>query len=121
MTLDDIATQLVEGCRNGTDTENLGKLYAQHAVSVEPKDYGNGRVTEGREGIRAKHDWFAGAFDVIEQTVVGPFLHGDDKFAVIFDVDAKDKETGEMMPVKEIGVYHVEHGKIVREEFFERA
>ena len=121
MTLIEIATQRVAGCRDGTDTENLGNLYAEHAVSVEPKDYGNGRVTEGLEGICAKHDWFAGAFDVVEQTVVGPFLHGDDKFAVMFDVDAKDKDTGEMMLVKEIGVYHVEDGKIVREEFFERA
>jgi ketosteroid isomerase-like protein len=47
-----------------------------------------------------------------------PFLHGDDRFAVIFDIDATEKATGQRMPMREVAVYHVADGRIVREEFF---
>ncbi|QFU08373.1 SnoaL-like domain protein [Rhodobacteraceae bacterium THAF1] len=118
MTLQDIATQLVEGCRTGAETENLSKLYAQDAVSVEATDYGTGRETHGLEGIRGKHAWWEQTFETLEQVVSDPFLHGEDRFAVTFDVKAKNKEDGSIMPVKEVAVYHVADGKIVREEFF---
>ena len=45
-------------------------------------------------------------------------LHGDDRFAVIFDVAAREKASGKEMVMKEVAIYHVADGKIVREEFF---
>ena len=119
MALKDIADALVAGCRSGTEAANLDVLYDRHAISVEALEHGNGRVTEGLEGIRGKHVWFEQAFEVLEQTVSDPFLHGDDRFAVIFDVTAKNRETKEVAPMKEIAIYHVADGKIFKEEFFQ--
>jgi len=51
-------------------------------------------------------------------SVEGPFVHGSDRFSVIFDLDVTTKETGERMQMREIGTYYVnETGKITREEF----
>ena len=48
----------------------------------------------------------------------GPFLFGDDQFSLVFDMDVTNKETGERMRAKEVGIYTVKDGKIAREEFF---
>lgn len=118
MTLNEIAAQLVDGCRNGKDAENLGKLYAEDAVSVEAMDHGMGREAVGMAALKGKHEWWDNAFEVLEANVSDPFPHGDDRFAVVFEVKAKNKENGEVSDMKEVAVYHVADGKIVREEFF---
>ena len=120
MDLKEIAKELVAGCRAGAARirENLDRLYAEDAVSVEAADMsGNGRETHGRAGIHGKHDWWDGAMEEHATEVVGPFYHGEDQFSVLFDVDATDRNTGQRFQMKEIGVYHVSDGRIVREEF----
>jgi ketosteroid isomerase-like protein len=118
MTLKEIADELVAGCREERTRENLDKLYAADAVSVEPTDMGGGRETVGLAAIHGKHDWWEANFDVPSLTVGGPFLHGDDRFAVIFEMETVSKATGDRRKDREVGVYHVKDGKIVREEFF---
>ncbi|TMV08895.1 nuclear transport factor 2 family protein [Ruegeria sediminis] len=119
MNLKEIAEELVAGCREDRAKENLNKLYAPDAVSVEAADMpGMGRETHGVDGIRGKHDWWEGAHEVSGASVSDPFLHGEDRFAVIFEVQGKVKDSGESFDMREVGVYHVANGKIVREEFF---
>ena len=118
MTLKAIADELVAGCREDRARENLDKLYAPDAVSVEPTYMGGGRETVGLAGIHGKHDWWEATFEVPALTVEGPFLHGDDRFAVIFEMETVNKASGERGTAREVGVYHVRDGKIVREEFF---
>jgi ketosteroid isomerase-like protein len=118
MTLKEIANELVAGCRENRTRENLDKLYAPDAVSVEAMDMGGGATTTGLAGIHGKHDWWEATFDVPSLTVEGPLLHGDDRFAVIFDMETVNKANGERRKDREVGVYHVKDGKIVREEFF---
>lgn len=118
MTLQEIAHELVAGCREDRTRENLDRLYAADAVSVEAMDMGGGRETHGLPGIHGKHDWWEGAFITHGVTVEGPFLHGDDRFSVIFGMDTTSKATGERTQGREVAVYHVKGGKIVREEFF---
>ncbi len=118
MTLMEIANELVAGCREGREAQNLEKLYAEDAASVEAMDNGNGRVVRGLDAIRGKHIWWAENFEVQGGEVTGPFPHGDDRFAVIFDMTARNKSTGEVSSMKEVAVYHVADGRIVREEFF---
>ncbi|APX11742.1 nuclear transport factor 2 family protein [Tateyamaria omphalii] len=118
MSLNDIAKELVAGCREGRETENLDKIYAADAVSVEAMDMGQGRECHGLEGIKGKHAWWDSTFEVIEADVSDPMPHGDDRFAVTFAVKAKNKETGEVTDMNEVAVYHVAGGKITREEFF---
>lgn len=116
MTLTDIAAALVDGCRAGTEEANLDRLYAPDAVSVEARDNGNGRVAEGLDAIRAKHAWWAENAEVHAAEVEGPFPDGDDRFAVIFRMDAT--LFGERSQMAEVAVYTVAGGRIVREEFF---
>jgi ketosteroid isomerase-like protein len=118
MELREIAEELVAGVREGRDEENLGKLYADDAVSVEATDGGGGREARGLEAIRAKHAWWNETFVVHDAQAEGPFLHGDDRFAVIFTVEAEHRASGERNPMREVGIYHVADGRIVREEFF---
>lgn len=118
MSIKDIAEDLVAGCRNNTARANLDKLYAADAVSVEAADMGNGREAAGLEAIKAKHDWWESSMEVVEGDVAGPMLHGDDRFAVIFRMTAREKATGKTSEMEEVGIYHVKDGKIVREEFF---
>lgn len=118
MDLKAIADELVAGCREDRTRENLDRLYAPDAVSVEAMDMGGGRETVGLAGIHGKHDWWDTNFTVHGLTVEGPFLHGDDRFAVIFGMDTTEKATGKRSQGREVGIYHVKNGKIAREEFF---
>lgn len=115
-----VGEQLVANCRGGNEAEGLKTLYADDAVSAEAVAMPGspGREASGLDAIQAKHEWWFGAHEVHSQKVEGPFYHGDDRFGVIFDLDVTTKESGERMQMREMGVYTVADGKIVREEFF---
>jgi hypothetical protein len=115
------AERLVAHCRNGTEMQGLEELYDPAAVSVEamPMPGTGSAEVSGVEGIKGKHQWWNANFTVNEQKVEGPFPHGDDRFAVIFEMDITNKESGERNRMREVAVYTVDGGgKIVREEFF---
>ncbi len=118
MTLMDIANELVAGCREGREEANLTKLYSDDAVSVEAVDQGMGREAHGLDAIRAKHEWWAANAEMTGGSVSDPMPHGEDRFAVIFNAQGKMKESGESFDMNEVAIYHVDGGKIVREEFF---
>jgi hypothetical protein len=115
------ADRLVAHCRADTTEQGLDELYDRDAVSIEagPQPDGSSAETRGVEGIRAKHQWWSSAMEVHALVADGPYLHGDDRFAVIFEFDATERKTGRRVQMKEVGVYTVnDAGKIVREEFF---
>lgn len=118
MTLEEIAAELVAGVQENRAKENLETLYAPDAVSVEAIDMGQGREAKGLDAIRAKHDWWEGAMEMLEASHDGPFLHGPDRFAVYFKMKTREIATGKEHAMSEVGVYTVAGGKIVREEFF---
>jgi ketosteroid isomerase-like protein len=118
MDMKEIGTALVAGCNAGQAKANLRVLYAPDAQSVEAMDMGNGTTVTGIAAIEGKHDWWENAHDVHVSTASGPFTHGADRFAVIFDAEATTKETGVRFTMKEVGIYTVADGKITREEFF---
>ncbi|PIE11404.1 MAG: hypothetical protein CSA72_04625 [Rhodobacterales bacterium] len=119
MTFEEIAQKLVEGCREGLAKENLSLLYADDAVSVEPRpDESGQREAHGRDAIRAKHIWWEENFTVHSASVEGPFPGGDGRFAVLFELDAEVNATGARSHMKEVALYTVADGKITREEFF---
>ena len=114
----EIAEKLCDHCRNGTEAEGLKTLYAADAVSVEPMSMPDqDPVSKGVDAIQAKHDWWAANFEVHEANLEGPFINGDN-FSVIFELDVTQKATGERWKAKEVALYEVADGKIVRESFF---
>ncbi|MBJ3763550.1 nuclear transport factor 2 family protein [Maribius pontilimi] len=119
MSLMDIANELVDRVRNGDGTQLLETIYAKDAESVEASSpEGEDRVSKGLDALRGKHAWWDEHMETHSMGVEGPFPHGDDKFAVIYDVDATNKQTKDRMKMREVAVYTVRNDKIAREEFF---
>ena len=117
--LKQIADTLVANCRAGKDRDNLDALYADDAVSVEAMvQPGDDIEKRGLKALHAKHDWWEAQMEPVESKVMGPFYNGPDRFAVIFDFTVKEKASGNVIAMQEVALYHVDHGKIVREEFF---
>jgi hypothetical protein len=114
------AEKLVAHCRAHTEAQGLDELYDPGAVSVEAVAMpGGGRETRGVAAIKGKHEWWNAAMEVHAASVEGPYLHGEDRFAVIFGFDATDRKTGDRTKMQEVAIYSVDgDGKIVREEFF---
>jgi hypothetical protein len=120
MTAKQIGEKLVELCRAGQNHECLS-FYSPKAVSIEPMGSDEmPAVMEGVEKIRGKGEWWVANNDVHKAEVKGPFPNGD-RFAVIFDYEFTPKVgpmKGKRTQMEEVGLYTVEGGKIVREEFY---
>lgn len=115
------AEQLATFCREENTIEGLDTLYDPDAVSVEAMagPGSESRETVGVPAIKGKHEWWTSNMEVHSSSLEGPFPHGDDRFAIIFDFDATEKATGKRMKMREVAVYTINPaGKIVREEFF---
>jgi hypothetical protein len=120
MTLEEIARKLVANCREGREHEGLAELYDPACESVEAVDPpGGSRISKGVEAIRGKHDWWAANFEMHGGDVDGPYLHGPDRFAVIFEMDVTEKASGQRWKGREVALYTVHEGRIVKEEFFQ--
>ncbi len=120
MSAKEIGKKLVAFCKEGQNLESINTLYADNVVSVEaaaPPEGGD-RVTEGIEGVRGKNQWWVENHEVHSASVHGPYPHGDDRFAVRFQYDITHKPSGMRVQMDEVGVFTVEDGKVVREEFF---
>jgi len=116
----EIGTKLVNLCREGKNLDAINNLYADNVVSVEAVEGGGfPREMSGKEAVLGKGKWWGENHEVHSSEVSGPFPHGDNKFAVRFNMDVTSKPMNNTrMQLDEVGVYEVEDGKIVREEFF---
>ncbi len=116
----EIGRLFVQAMRDGRGIAHVDEIYSENAESVEAvvppgRDV---RIAKGRSAIRAKReDWLA-AHDIHKIDVDGPFVHPPNRFGVRFEVVVTQKATGRQMTLREIAVYTVGDGKIVREEFF---
>jgi ketosteroid isomerase-like protein len=120
-TLKATAEKLVAHCRAGTEAEGLAELYDPDCVSVEamPMPGSDSAEARGIEAIRGKHAWWNDNFEVTGGRIEGPFVHGDDRFAVIFAMETRNKSSGEQNSMQEVAIYTVnDAGRITREEFF---
>lgn len=121
MTLLEIAQAVKEHNEAGRVAVLLDTLYSPDAVSVEavaaPVGDGGG-VAAGLAAIRAKHAWWEGEMEMLSGEIDGPFLHGADRFALVFRSRLRARASGEESDMHEVAVYTVGDGRIVREEFF---
>jgi len=113
-----VADKLVALCREGKNFEAIDSLYSNDIVSVEAR----GSETmpaemRGIDAIRGKNQWWFENNEVHSASTEGPMVNGD-RFTVIYDFDVTAKPSGERMKMKEVALYTVDGGKIVREEFF---
>ena len=116
----EVGNKLVALCREGKNVEAITTLYADNVVSVEAVEGGGfPRKMEGKEAVVGKGTWWEQNHEVHSATVDGPFAHGDDRFAVVFQFDVTSKPMNNTrMQLHEVGVYTVADGKVVHEEFY---
>lgn len=117
MNTEEVATKLVEHCRNGEWMKAVDELYSKDIVSVEAHAMENMPAEmRGIDQVRGKTEWWEKNMEVHSANVGAPFVAGD-KFVVQFDVDVTDKASNKRMQMSEVGIYKVKDGKVAREEF----
>ena len=114
-TTQEIANDLVALCRAGQFDAPGPKYFADDVVSVEPMPGEMARL-EGKQAVKGKGDWWAANHEVHDVQVDGPYVHGD-RFIVRYKMDVTPKD-GQRHTMDETGLYTVQGGKIVEEQFF---
>jgi ketosteroid isomerase-like protein len=110
-----IGQDVVDHVNSGIDSDAplWDKHYHPDFESVE----GDGTTHKGRAQVQEKHNWWNGMMTVHSVSAEGPFV-GDSGFTVMFTMDVEAKDGSQpRSTMREIGVYTVKDGKVVREEF----
>ncbi len=114
-----IADRLVELCRQGQFETAQKELFADNAVSIEPRDTPDfEKETKGLNAIIDKGHKFNGMTEKVHNLEVSDPMIAGNSFACTMRFDITMKGSGRM-DMEELCVYHVENDKIVQEEFFE--
>jgi len=115
-----IGQKVVDMNNQGQYDELFAELFTPDAVSAEAAAMPGKESNEdhGMEAIIAKGEWWFSNNEIHEFNAEGPFVHGTDRFCVIFDMDTTNKQSGERAKMREVATYYVnDAGKIYREEF----
>ncbi len=112
----EIGTALVKLCREGKNAQAIETLYSKDIKCIEAVAMGGSREAEGMDAILGKTKWWGENHTVHSAKIEGPFPF-DDRFAVYFNYDVTQKQSDKRIVLEEVGVYYVQNGKIVREEF----
>ncbi len=115
-----LGQQLIDACQNGTDKEFRTQMYSADCVSAEaaPMPGMDSNEFVGLEAIEGKNDWWSSNNEVHDMKIDGPYVHGENKISLVFQMDVTDKNSGERVQMQEVGQYFVnQDGKIEREEF----
>jgi ketosteroid isomerase-like protein len=119
MDTEQVAARLVALCREGKYEQAQDELYAEDAVSIEMDGLPPGALGDARglDAIREKgRQWAANIVEVHGGSVSDPVV-ADGWFSIALGIDATYKDRGRVA-MREICVYQVRDGKIVREQFF---
>jgi hypothetical protein len=118
MTTQEVATQLVDLCKQGEYLKAVQTLYADDILSVEAIPGPDGsREMKGLEAVIGKTNWFMANHETHGGSVEGPMVAGN-FFCVRFTLEVTFKPTGARNTIDELGIYQVKDGKVIREEFF---
>lgn len=113
--LADLADEIVAHINSdaSSDTPLWDRHYDPSFVSVEA----DGMTHSGRDEVQKKHDeWFAN--HTVHSVKAERAFLGHNRFGILIALDAEAKDgSWPRMQMQELGVYSVEGGKIVREEF----
>lgn len=119
MKTEEVAKKLVVYCDKQQFRQAIDELYSPEIVSLEPCEVPGSPMPREMRGLKAVHgktDWWEKTHEVHSFKTIGPFV-AKDKFAVVFDLEATDKQSGKRFKMSEVAVYTVANGKIVHEEF----
>jgi len=114
----DIGKKYFELCKNHQNHIAIETLFSPDVVSVEAAAMpGSPAEVRGTKAVLEKGKKWMDNHEIHSANAEGPWPHGN-RFAVRFTYDVTNKPSGRRMQMDEIGLFTVENGKIVREEFF---
>jgi hypothetical protein len=117
MTTQDIATRLVDLCRNGKIEEAKEELFAEDIISIEPYEGLLPKETKGMNAIRKKAALFVSNVEDFFGSIISEPIVAGDYFSLAWNTDLQMK--GEARKTNsELCVYKVKEGKIISEQFF---
>lgn len=116
MTTQEIANKYVEFNRTGQNTKAFDELFADNAVSIEPKGTPT-ELTEGLDALRKKSEQFASMVEEVHSMEVSDPIVADSFFSCTMKIDATYKGMGRNQ-MEEVCLYQIKDGKIVSEQFF---
>jgi ketosteroid isomerase-like protein len=116
MNTKEVADAFTALCKAGQLDEAGKQFWADNVVSIEAME-GPMQKAEGIGALIAKGEWWYGAHDVHSISTHGPMVNGN-QFALRFEMDITQKESGHRMQMDEIAIYTVVAGKISEERFF---
>lgn len=117
MTTSEIAERLITHCRKAHWEAAQTELYADNAVSLEPFESPMfAQETRGLAAIIEKGRKFDSMIETVHTIEVSEPLVAKNSFACIMRMDVTMKGEGRM-DMKELCVYEVADGKIVKEQF----
>ncbi|NND88448.1 MAG: nuclear transport factor 2 family protein [Flavobacteriaceae bacterium] len=115
MTTQEIANNLVSWCNSGQEARCYQELYSPNIVSIEPE--GASPIARGMDELAKKGQWWKENFEV-HSTETSEAIVADPFFSVRHTMDTTHKPSGQRSTMSEVGIYKVEDGKIVQEQFF---
>ncbi|MET0005937.1 MAG: nuclear transport factor 2 family protein [Candidatus Thiodiazotropha sp.] len=119
MTTEEIAYGCIKLWNQGRFREAYETYYSDDAVKVEPLSWGNhSNEVSGSQNLADHEEWLTEDWLTINSVNIseGPFI-GAAGFSVIIRSDFTISDTKSRHIFREVGVYTIEDGKIVREEF----
>jgi len=120
MSAQEVATRLVQLCRDGKNVDAINELYDENIVSIEPEGSPMGGKTVGRDAVlESTNRWFSSVETIHSAEISDPIVAGD-FFACTMTIDATYKEQGRNK-MAELCVYEVKDGRIVKDQFFYHA
>lgn len=111
----EIGESLVALFNAGKSDEAESTWYHRKIESIEE----DGTVFEGAKGVAEKSAWWKSTFTVLAMQATGPYVSSTG-FTVVYDGRVRSAD-GTEIAIREAGVYTVEDGRIVREEFMRAA
>lgn len=117
MTTKEIAAKFYEYMQQGAFEKIYAELYSQDATSEETPGSEDWDIAHGMQEIREKGaKWSELTEEMYGGTTAEPVVAGN-YFTCYMTMDYKPKGSERTM-MEEIGLYKVENGKIVSEQFF---
>ena len=117
MNAQQVASRLVQLCREGKNVEAINELYDDNIVSIEPEGSPMAGKTVGKQAVlESTNRWFDSVQQLHSVDISNPLV-SDDFFACTMNVDATYKEHGRNV-MNELCVFEVRDGKIVNDQFF---
>jgi len=112
-TAQEIGASLVALCNGGRSDKAEQTWYHRRIESIEE----DGTVFEGWKGVLEKGKWWKETFTVLSMRASGPYVCANG-FTVVFTGRVRLPD-GTEVDAHECGVYTVEKGRIVREQFMQ--